>query len=182
MQSGTPTPTVDPHLVCHECVQAYEAGLLNIEQTGQKAGFSVFAAGYIPDGYTLASSDVLETSQSVTVDTAYRGMLPEQLQDNFQSDAIIAIEQSQLKENAEPWITETGGVEPVSVTVRGQPGAWLEGVPVQPYQDVNGNWKYVYWNQLIWEEEGFQFVLQTNVPVSHLPLEELQKIAESLTR
>ena len=182
MQSGTPTPTVDPNQICQECVQAYEEESLNFEQAGQKAGFTVYRPGYIPDGYTLIGSSVLDTGQSVSVDTSFKGTLPETMQDNFQTDAFIAIEQSQLKLNAEEWVSQTGEVQPLPVIVRGLPGAWLEQVPVQPYQDENGNWKYVYWNQLIWEEEGFQFVLQTNAPLQILTKEELLLIAESLVK
>jgi hypothetical protein len=46
--------------------------------------------------------------------------------------------------------------------------------------DANGEWHYARWNQLIWSENGFTFVLQSNVPADMLSLEEMLKIAESI--
>jgi hypothetical protein len=85
-----------------------------------------------------------------------------------------------MKENADPWTMEIGDNPIVDVTVRGQDGIWLEQIPVYPFQNEQGEWEYTRWNQLIWSENDFTFVLQTNMPSDVLPLDEILKIAESL--
>ncbi len=65
-------------------------------------------------------------------------------------------------------------------TVRGQPGVWLEQIPILPFQNQKGEWDYARWNQLVWIEDGYNFMLQTNMPSDILTLDELLKIAASL--
>jgi hypothetical protein len=50
-----------------------------------------------------------------------------------------------------------------------------------PAQDRQGQWDYERWNQLIWARDGYDFIVQTNLPSDLLPLAELLKIAESLS-
>ena len=180
MQSGTPTPTVDPNWVCTECIEPQALSLLTVQEATLKAEFPVFAAFYLPDGYKLSSRDVQQTAQSTTVDTSYRMELNPPLHDGAQMSGIIAIGQLLMKENADPWTMEIGDNPIVDVTVRGQDGIWLEQIPVYPFQNDQGEWDYARWNQLIWSENGFTFVLQTNMPSDLLPLDELLKIAGSL--
>lgn len=180
MQSGTPTPTMDPNWVCNDCPEPQIVGLLTVQEASSKAGFSVYAIDYVPEGYTLSTRDVLQTAQSTTVDTSYRMELDPPLHNGEQMSGIIAINQTLMKENADPWIMEIGENPPVDVTVRGQDGVWLEQIPIYPFQNEQGEWVYSRWNQLIWSEKGFNFVLQTNMPSDMLSLEDLLKIAESL--
>lgn len=180
MQSGTPTPTIDPNWVCTDCPEPQIVGLLSVQEASAKAGFSVFATDYIPEGYTLSSRDVLQTAQSTTVDTSFRMELDPPLHNGEQMSGIIALDQTLMKENADPWITEYGENPIVDITVRGQDGVWLEQIPIYPFQNEQGEWEYARWNQLIWFENGFNFVLQTNMPSDLLPLDDLLKIAESL--
>lgn len=180
MQSGTPTPTQDPNWVCIECPEPQTVGLLTIDEANSKAGFSVYEAGYIPDGYTLASRDVLQTSQTTTVDTAYRMELVQPLHDGEQMSAIIAIDQTLKNEDTQPWVMQIGESPIEDVTVRGQDGIWLEQIPIYPFQNEQNQWEYARWNQLYWSENGYNFVLQTNVPSDLLPLDEILKIAESM--
>ncbi len=180
MQSGTPTPTMDPSRVCTDCQQVFESESLSIAEASHKAGFPVYAASYIPEGYMNSSSDVLFTGQTITVDTSYRMELDPPLHDGLQMVGIIAIDQTHLLENANPWEKGIGEIPLVEVTIHGEQGVWIEQIPVYPFQDEEGEWDYARWNQLIWEEDGYNFVLQTNMPSDLLPLKELLKIAESL--
>lgn len=180
MTSGTPTATVDPNKVCEDCRQVQVAGLLSVEQAGENAGFPVFEAAYIPDGYELVVRDVLDTDETITVDTSYRMELDPPLHNGEMMSAIIAIEQTYFKKGSPVWESSVGDVPIVEVTVRGYPGIWLEQVPIYPFQDENGDWNYANWNQLIWAEDGYNMMIQTNMPSNLLPLSELQKIAESL--
>lgn len=180
LQNGTPTPTVDPNWVCTDCPEPVVVGLLTIEQASTKAGFPVSEPTYIPLGYQLSSRDVLNTGSSITAHTSYRIELDPPLHDGLQMAGIIAISQTLVSSDAQPWEKSVGDVPIVDVTVRGQPGVWLEQVPIIPFQDQQGEWDYERWNQLVWFENGYNFMLQTNMPSDILPLTELLKIAESL--
>ena len=180
IQSGTPTPTMDPNWVCTDCPESQIVGLLTVQEASSKAGYSVYAISYVPEGYSLSSRDVLHTEQSTTVDTSFRMELNPPLHNGEMMSGIIAIDQTQMKENADPWIMEIGENPIVDVTVRGQDGVCLEQIPIYPFQNEQGEWDYARWNQLIWSENGFNFVIQTNMPSDLLPLDDLLKIAESL--
>jgi hypothetical protein len=177
LQSGTPTSTANPDWNPELVV----SGLLTVSQASTKAGFPVYGPLYIPDGYQLSSRDVLFSDSSTTVDTSFRIELDPPLHDGLQMAGIIAISQTLVNESAQPWGKGVGDTPIVEVTVRGQPGIWLEQIPVTPFQDQNGQWDYERWNQLIWSEAGYTFMIQTNIPSDMLPLAELLKIAKSLT-
>ncbi|HPS42271.1 MAG TPA: hypothetical protein PK040_06680 [Anaerolineaceae bacterium] len=180
MQSGTPTATIDPNWECNDCPEPQIMGKLSGDQASEQAGYHVLEPAYIPQGYELSTRDVLNTGATITTSTDYRMELEEPLHDGMQSAGIIAIGQTSFLAEAQPWESSVGDVPIVEVTVRRNPGAWLEQVPVYPFQDAEGNWQYAYWNQLVWSEDGFNFMIQTNMPVDLLPMEEIMKIAESM--
>jgi len=181
LQSGTPTPTIDPDWKCTDCPEPVVLGLLTVAQASAKAGFPVYGPEYVPAGYQLSSRDVLFTDSSTTADTSFRIELDPPLHDGLQMAGIIAITQSHVSENAQPWEMGVGNLPIVEVNVRGQPGVWLEQIPIIPFQNPDGQWDYERWNQLIWAEAGYTFMIQTNMPSDMLPLVELLKMAESLT-
>lgn len=168
LQSGTPTPTPNPDFDCSECPKPFETGKLTVAQVSEKAGFPAYEPKYVPSDYPLITRDVLFTGSSITVHTSY-GI-----------SNIIALSQSLVESDAKPWEMGVGDVPIVDVTVRGQAGVWLEQVPIIPVQDQQGEWNYQRWNQLIWAEDGYNFMLQTNLPSDVIPLSELLRIAESL--
>ncbi len=180
MQSGTPTATFDPNKKCTNCPTPQVVGLLSIVEVSDKAGYPVLEAQYIPEGYQISGRDVLFTGKTITVDTSYRMELNPPLHDGEQMSAILSITQTRFIDENYTWESSIGEVPVVDVTVRGNPGVWLEQIPTYPFQDEAGDWQYAYWNQLVWSENGFNFVLQTNLPSSMMPLSELQKIADSL--
>ena len=182
MQSGIPTATLNPTLAARITPQVYESELLTAAAASAKAGFPVYTLGYVPDGFTLTDRDILFTGQTITADTSYRMELDPPLHDGLQMSAVIALDQTLTNENTDPWITGTGDIPVVEVTLRGVKGGWIEQIPIYPFQNEEGEWDYARWNQLIWSENGFTFVLQTNLPVDRLPLEEMLIIAESLTK
>ena len=182
MQSGTPTTTPNPTLIAKITPQFYESALLTAAEASAKAGFQVYSIGYLPDGFTISNRDILFTGQTITSDTSYRMELDPPLHDGLQFSAIIALDQTLTSENTDPWITGTGDIPVIEVTVRGVRGAWIEQIPIYPFQNEEGEWDYARWNQLIWSENGFTFVLQTNLPADMLTLDELINIAESMKR
>ena len=181
LQSGTPTPTVDPNWVCVDCQEPMAVALLTITQASAKAGFPVYEPKYIPFGYQLSSRDVFSSDSSVTADMSYRVELDSPLHVGEQMAGIIAISQTRVSSDAQPWELGVGDVPVTDITVRGQSGVWLEQVPIIPFKDSQGEWDYARWNQLIWTEDNYTFMLQTNMPSDILPLGELLEIAESLT-
>jgi len=180
MQSGTPTLTPDPAIVAKITPQFFETKLLTVAEASKKAGYPVYSFDYIPGGYTLSTRDVLFTGQTITSDTSYRMELDPPLNEGLQFAAIIALEQTLTNDNTDPWITGISKSKVVEVTVREVEGVWIEQIPIYPFQNENGEWDYARWNQLIWSEDGFTFVLQTNLPTEMLPLEEMLKIVTSL--
>ncbi len=182
LQSGTPTATADPSRVCTACPKTFVVGLLTIPQASEKAGFPVYEAKYVPEGYQLSTRDVLNTGSSTTVDAAYRLELDPPLHEGNQITGILSIVQTLVHDNAQPWEKGVGDVPILEVSVRGQPGVWLEQIPIIPVQNEQGEWTYERWNQLIWAEDGYNFLLQTNMPSDRMPMDEMLKIAESLTK
>jgi hypothetical protein len=176
-ESQGAAPTVDPEAILEPVV----VGRLTTAQASAQAGFPIYAAAYIPDGYTLVTRAVYTSTQSTTVDTAYQIVLDPPLHDGQQLAGMIVIDQILFVSGAEPWEVGVGEQPSVDVTVRGQPGVWLEQIPVMPFQDEQGEWDYARWNQLMWAEAGYNFMIQTNLPSDLLPLAELLKIAASLT-
>lgn len=181
LQSGTPTPTADPDSVCVDCQEPMVVGLLTIPQASVAAGFPVYEFQYVPDRYQLSSRDVLITKSSITAYASYQIELDPPLYDGLQTMGIIAISQTRVDSDAQPWEVGVGDVPVIDITVRGLPGVWLEQIPIIPFQDSQGEWDYARWNQLLWAEEGYNFMLQTNMPSDFLSLDELLEIAESLT-
>ena len=182
MQSGTPTPTVDPNWVCTDCPEPVIVGMLTQTQASDKAGFPVYVPTYISEGYSLVDRDVLFTDSSTTAHASYSMELDPPLHDGQQMSGIIAITQTLVADDAAPWETGVGDVPIVDVVVRGQPGVWLEQLPIIPIQNEQGEWDYARWNQLIWTESGYNFMIQTNMTSDLLPLDELLKIADGLTQ
>lgn len=181
VQNGIPTPTPNPTIVAKITPQFYETKLLSVEDASAKAGYQVYLIDYIPEGYILTTRDVLFTGQTVTADTSYRMELDPPINNGFQFSGIIALEQTQTNEDTDPWIMRLGDIPVVEVNLRGTKGGWIEQIPIYPFQTENSEWDYARWNQLIWAENGYTFVLQTNMPADTLPLEELLKIAESVS-
>lgn len=102
VQSGVPTATLDPNFVCTDCVEPGIAGLLTVSQASLKAGYPVFEAQYIPEGYQITSRDVYISGQTITTDTSYRMELATPLHGGEQISAVIAIGQTSFVEGSKP--------------------------------------------------------------------------------
>ena len=175
-----PTPTIDPNLFCTDCYELGVAGLQSKVQASTKANFPVYEAVYIPDGFQMSSRNVFTSTETTTVDTSFRKELDPPLHDGLQMAGIIVIDQMHNQNGVQAWEKGVGIVPIVHVSVQGQPGIWLEEIPITPVQDQNGQWDVERWNQLVWTKDGYDFIIQTNMPSDLLPLAEVLKIAESL--
>ena len=122
------------------------------------AGFTVIVPAYIPEGFTPSSVDNVTGGWRVT--SKWGGQAALISYDNRPADSYVTIEQLQIGQDL-PMTIERPQIE--AVTVRGLPGVWT----LDPDGHKNG---------LVWDENGITYSIWSN----KLPLEELQKIAESL--
>jgi hypothetical protein len=124
----------------------------------QLAGFTVLAPAYVPEGFTPSSIDNVTGGWRVT--SKWGGEAALISYDNLADDNYVTIEELQIGQDSPMTIERP---EIVAVTVRGLPGVWT----LDPDGHKNG---------LVWDENGITFSVWSN----KLPLEELQKVAESL--
>ncbi len=125
----------------------------------QLAGFTVITPAYVPEGFTPSTIDNVTGGWRVT--SKWGGEAALVNFDNGGADNnFLIIEELKIGQD-HPTTVERPEI--VAVTVRGRPGAWVP--------DGNGG-KSV----LVWDENGITYSVISN----KLPLEELQKVAESL--
>jgi hypothetical protein len=124
----------------------------------QLAGFTVLSPAYVPEGFIPSSIDGITGGWRVTSKWGGEAVLANF--DNQADDTYLIIEQLKIGQD-QPTTVERPEI--VAVTVRGLPGAWVP--------DANDG-KSI----LIWDENGITYSVISN----KLPLEELQKVAESL--
>ncbi len=141
--------------------------MITIEEASDVAGFQVLAPEYIPAGYRLVSRKVLTSEVGVFVFTtcATEG-----------GEERISINQVQYVPGYEAEFPVSDALT-MDVTVRGQPGLWVEGVKLGIRNDGNSGGSELFGiNVLVWAEEDNLFSLRSN----ELTLKETLKIAESL--
>lgn len=185
-EQGPPYPTLYPNLNCLDCEEPVPMSRLTIDEASTDVGFRVYVPTYMPSGYWLEARDVVPYDQSTNVTEVVSiyaiQLAPEPFSlkrlGPFQPFGYIHIHQTHFSEDSQPFRFNIGETPIVEVTVRGLPGVWLEQLPSSPYELEPGEWESYRSNILIWEEGGFQFRINTNMP---LPWETMIKVAESLT-
>jgi hypothetical protein len=140
--------------------------IMTIEEASDAAGFQVLAPEYVPTGYRLVSRGVLTSEVGVFV---YATCATES------GEERISIGQMQYVPGFESEFP-VGDAPTVDVTVRGQPGLWVEGAKLGIQNNDSGGSELYGVNVLIWEEGDDLFSLRS----AELALEEMLKIAESL--
>jgi hypothetical protein len=133
---------------------------LDAAMASQLAGFTVLTPGYVPEGFMPSSIDSKIGGWRVTSKWGGQAVLLNF--DNQTDNSFLVIEQLKIGQDT-PMTVERPEI--VAVTVRGLPGAWLP--------DRNDGK-----SALVWDENGITYSVISN----KLPLEELQKVAESLGR
>lgn len=168
---GQPAEVSDPN---DPLPTAAPPRLLSAGEASAIAGYPVYAAGALPEGYELVFRDAAVQDNGVTtVRTHYYD------QPAGQFSGFVILSQDTYPADAEGPLGEWAVSDaPISdVTVRGVPGLWVEGAPIMGQVDLQGNVQTQGLNILIWEEEGYTFSLLTNA----LSLDEMQVIAGSLS-
>lgn len=136
-----------------------------LERAVAEAGFLPYLPGYLPDGFSqvsIVAAEYLDDQQighGMGIFADYRS----------ETDGYLSIQTSRFdgREQNIP----TGGLSLTDVTVHGQSGVWIEGLPFEssltPSRTIN---------MLLWQEGDFVLAIQAD----RLSLEEVLKIAERL--
>jgi Domain of unknown function (DUF4367) len=124
----------------------------------QLAGFTVLTPAYVPEGFIPSIIDDVTGGWRVT--SKWGGEAALANFDNGAANTFLIIEELKIGQD-HPMTVERPEI--VAVTVRGLPGAWVPD---------GSDGKSV----LVWDENGVTYSVISN----KLPLEELQKVAESL--
>jgi hypothetical protein len=173
LAQGTPLPTFTPVTPN----SSRSPRLLSLEEASQEAGFQALAPGYVPSGYALSEQAVFtdddETQVSIFYDDEAMVSKPGPVGPNGRD--FLIIQEMRWREGAEASDWSVGSAHVTDVTVRDQPGIWVEGMVSTVRTDqitisAPGN-------MLLWEENGLTIVIQTH----SLPLDEMLKVAESLS-
>ncbi len=129
---------------------------LTPEEVAEQAGFPTYVAAYSPRDYELLERTVRIDERGTSISTRYA----DQKSNSYQ------IVQAYL-EDGQYWYAPPSVEEKHELTVRDQPGTWLQ---VKYAEDSS-------LNTLTWKESSFVFAISSNI----LPLEEMLSIAESLS-
>ena len=158
----SPIPPVDPN-------DDEQVELLDIAESTERFGESIYVPSYIPEGYELNARGVQTTPDLSYIFTTYF---------NRADLSNFSIVQSKVKVQQQVAM----GVQPIEVTVRGQSGLWFEQAPIEfwVYDQGNGNvtTQLKTRNVLAWTEGD----IDMSISSSNLSLEETLRIAESLTK
>lgn len=142
--------------------------IMTIEEASDAAGFQVLPPEYIPAGYQLVGR---------RVDALPAGVFARTTCATESGEEHISISQNRYVPGFESEFP-MGDAPTVDVTVRGQPGLWVEGAKLGIQSDGSGGSELYGVNVLIWEEGDDLFFLTSNELA--LDLEEMLKIADSL--
>jgi hypothetical protein len=146
-------------------------------------GMPPYLPSYVPDDYVVNLDATTDSSASYTkfeVGTdEYQNPINYFL--DIQQDSAHVSSTSDL-----PIPFAIGDAKVVDVSVHGQHGVWIEQAPISVQSDSNVGMKPWNVNMLIWQENNLVFTITNKVlaPAADpplLPLDEMLKVAESLT-
>lgn len=145
------------------------------EQASERAGFPVFEPAYLPENYVSTSRDVYSSeSGGMQVISGFGSRSYTQV-DSYVPD-FISLSQWLFPEDAPERSWPVGDAVPTEVFINGHPGLWFGGAPLGTTLDENNMRQLMPVNLLIWEQDGYTFIMQN----LQLSFEELLRVAESL--
>jgi hypothetical protein len=167
--NGTPPPTPKEAPSTTQGAGYQEAATL--AEVRQLAGFDFWSPGYLPQGYNLQRYNVFGGKDGVAVEVN-----AEYISDDFEH--LLTIRQIRYSAEAvnNSYEFPIGNALVVRVTVRNQPGVWVEGTNQGAHLTETGKEILVPWNILVWVEDDYYFWFYS----SELPLAENLKVAESM--
>ncbi|MCZ7666756.1 MAG: DUF4367 domain-containing protein [Chloroflexi bacterium] len=132
-------------------------------------GFAVFVPEYVPPGYELMRIQPVQAG--IEADIEYYA--PEET-DGYFLLRQIRFQPPAGEEGSFNW--PVGDAPVLELTVRGQPGVWVEQSNQGQTVNESGETVMSTWNMLLWQEDEFLFWFFSK----NLPQEEMVAIAESL--
>jgi hypothetical protein len=168
LTSGAPTATTDPQAVP---VPWSANQSLTVDEAAELVDFAVCQPGYIPEGFHFSIRNVALPDQAnpvASVTTVY-------LRDSSSTQNFVIIQRS-MQESLSGEMP-IGDAQVTDVTVRGISGLWIEDLRLSTFVTEDNRVDPQYADLLIWEKNGFDFLIQTT---ADLPLETVLEIADSL--
>lgn len=138
-----------------------------LEVAIRSAGFQPYLPGYLPSGFVEVETVAAEYVDDDGVPTGM-GIFTTYVSN---SDGYLAIQTSRFDGRAQD--IPTGGTSLTDVTVNGQSGVWIEGLPFESNLTPSRTL-----NMLLWEQGEFVLAIQAD----QLSLSEVLRIADSLSQ
>jgi hypothetical protein len=126
----------------------------------------------VPSGYTLQRYKVLARKDAPALEVS-----AEYISEDYQQLWYLRQIPYSAQDATDAHEFPVGNARVTMVTVRGQPGVWVEATNQGAHQTETGEEILVPWNILLWVEGNYFFWLYS----SELPLDENLKVAESLS-
>lgn len=179
-RTPTPPPTKTPAAPSSDDLEASQPGIgmpdasvADAVTASGLAGFAVFVPHYVPTGYELMRIQPLQSQDGTFYEVSTEYQNPHERDGYFLLRQIYAPSSEQGDPTFE-W--PMGNAPVVELTVRGQPGVWVEQSNQGQTYNEAGEPVLSQWNMLLWQEDDFLFWFFSK----NLSQDETLKVAESL--
>jgi anti-sigma factor RsiW len=163
IRDGQIAPTTEPGAI------TLPFGISTVEELSQQTGYPVLAPDYVPSGYTLVMRYVTPNNENREVVSDYMG--PE-----AENTDVLHISQLRFHEDWSAPHWEVGKAVEETVTLRGGEATYVYQAPIGTRRGQDGRFETFGVNILTWQEDEFQFIVQS----SALNKDQLLQVAESL--
>jgi hypothetical protein len=126
---------------------------MDLNKASERAGFKGLESNRIPEGFTLTNRVVNALPDGVGLFSEYKN----------ESGSLLTVTQAKYQTGAKAQEFWVGGTRTSDVNVRGQQGVWIEGISIGIPSSRVGQTEMVKQNALLWEENGFTFLVTTDV-------------------
>jgi hypothetical protein len=166
INSSTPTATLPPDL---PTIEWQAPALLTLEEASTQAGFHAYQVNNMPKNTNVVMRFVSlpdANNRFTRVTTTCQS-----------SETTLVLTQTSYESDSAEQVLPAGNATVTTVTVQGVQGTWIKGLRLSTYVNDQNKVAPQFANILIWEQDGFEFELQSTPGLS---LEEMLKIAESI--
>lgn len=126
---------------------------MDINKASELAGFKGLESNRIAEGFTLTNRLVNALPDGVGLYSEYKN----------ESGDLLTVTQAKYQSGAKGQEFWVGGTRVSDVDVRGHQGVWIEGISMGIPSSQFGQTEIVKLNALLWEEDGFTFLVTTDV-------------------
>jgi hypothetical protein len=139
---------------------------LDLAKASERAKFKGLESNSIPEGFKLANRVVNALPDGVGLYSEYKN----------EAGSLLTVTQAKYQAGANAQEFWVGGTHVSDINVRGQQGVWIEGISIGIPSSQVGQTDFVKQNALLWEENGFIFLVTTDT----LDRDVLIAVAENL--